>query len=156
MTEYLLSTGDKVVATLRTPSALDDLAAKWSKSQLLVVKLDVVKSSDIVSAFELAKKAFGRVDVVFNNAGYGVFGEIEGVIEKDARDMFEVNFWGAGNVNREAVKFFREENPAGAGGILVVNSSMVGIAAAPALGYYSATLVGFHSNSATFTDIHYS
>lgn len=129
------------MATLRNPSVLDDLTQKYGSAQLLVVKLDVVQSSEIVSAFAQAKKAFGRVDVVFSNAGYGVFGEIEGSIEKEAREMFEVNFWGAGNVNREAVRFFRDENPAGAGGMLLVTSSMVGAAAAPVLGYYSASYV---------------
>lgn len=138
ITEHLLSLKEIVVATLRTPSVLSNLTTKYPPSQLLVTKCDVTKRSDIVSAFQEAKKAYGRVDVVFNNAGFGVFGEIEGIDEKDARAMFDVNFWGAGNVNREAVRFFREENPKGAGGLLLVNTSMVGIFAPPTGGYYSS------------------
>ena len=70
MTELCLDKGDRVIATLRTPSALASLAQKHAASQrLLVLPLDVTCSSDVKSAFAAALKAFGRVDVVLNNAG---------------------------------------------------------------------------------------
>ncbi len=54
------------------------------------------------------------IDVVFDNAGYGLIAEVKGTTEDRARIMFDVNFWGATNVSREAVRFFREVNkPAG-------------------------------------------
>jgi NAD(P)-dependent dehydrogenase (short-subunit alcohol dehydrogenase family) len=140
MVELLLKKGDKVVATLRKPSDLADLATEYPTSQLVVVKLDVTQSSDISPAFEKARQTFGRIDVVFNNAGQLVMGEVEAVPEEDARKLFDVNFWGAANVTKEAVRFFRDVNSP-AGGRLLQVSSLVGIVGGPVLGFYSASWV---------------
>ena len=59
--------------------------------------------------------------------------------------MFDVNFWGATNVSREAIRFFREENTP-RGGRLIVTSSMVAISAVPSMAYYSATKAGEYSS----------
>lgn len=136
-----LESGDKVVATLRKPAALYDLAKKYSADRLLVVKLDVTKPEDIDAAFVQAKAAFGRVDIVFNNAGYVAVGENEAVPDDVSRPLFEVNFWGAVHVSQRAVTFFREENKP-QGGLLLQNSAMVGLAGVPAIGFYSATKHG--------------
>ena len=141
MAELLLDKGEIVVATARTPSDLNDLKTKYSETQLLVLKLDVNNLSEIKNTFTEAKKAFGRVDVVFNNAGYATFAETEAHPEADARKLFETNFWGSANTSREAVRFFREENSP-SGGFLLVNSSAGGIQAAPGLAYYSAAKHG--------------
>ncbi|PCH43824.1 NAD(P)-binding protein [Wolfiporia cocos MD-104 SS10] len=138
MTETALRKGDIVVATLRNPAALSDLAAKYPSDRLLLVHLDVTKADLVTAAFAQAKHAFGRVDVVFNNAGAVVFGEMEGTPEEAARGLFEVNFWGAANVSREAIRFFREENNP-SGGLLLQNTSMVCTSSFPLLGYYAAT-----------------
>ncbi len=140
--EYVLSKGDIAVATLRKPEALEDLKAEYPPTQLLVLKLDVTKPDEITEAFTKAKEAFGKVDVVFNNAGYGILAEFEGTPEDIARAMFEVNFWGANRISREAIKFFRDVNKPGTGGKLLNVSSMVGLNAAPGLGYYSASKHG--------------
>ncbi|KAJ7465266.1 NAD(P)-binding protein [Mycena latifolia] len=137
-----LENGDKCVATLRKPEAIADFAAKYTKEQLLVVKLDVTKREEVVAAFTVAKKAFGRIDIVFNNAGVGALGEIEGTSEELARSLFEVNFWGAVNVTKQAVSFFREENKP-PGGLLINMSSMYGIDAPPLAGFYGATKFAF-------------
>ncbi|KAF9223831.1 NAD(P)-binding protein [Gyrodon lividus] len=139
MTELVLSKGDIAVATLRKPEVLDALAARYPKDRLLVLKVDVTKHADVDHAFSQTKEAFGRVDVVFNNAGYGMFGEVEATQIDDARALFEVNFWGAVNVSRAAVKFFREVNEFGKGGVLLQNSSVAGLVGAPGLSFYSAT-----------------
>ena len=142
MAEVALEKGDMVVATLRRPSVLDDLAAKHTPDQLRVLKLDVTQPAEIVAAFAEAKKAFGRVDIVFNNAGVGSVGEVESTPEDAARHVFDVTFWGAVNVSKEAVRFFREENPSGIGGRLLNMSSFTGIRAVPCLPYYSAAKYG--------------
>ena len=90
MTEAALAHGDKVVATLRKPEAIESLQAKYPADKLFVTKLDVTKPDEIESAFAKAKEAFGRVDVVFNNAGCGMIGEIESTTNDQARAMFEV------------------------------------------------------------------
>ncbi|KAI0666618.1 NAD-P-binding protein, partial [Trametes maxima] len=134
----LLNAGEKVVATLRKPEVLADLTKKYPASRLLVVKLDVKNPEDIKAAFAQAKKAFGRIDVVFNNAGYVAIGESEAVPDDVARPLFEVNFWGAVHVSQEAVRFFRKENTP-QGGLLLQNSGMVGIAGIPVTSFYTAT-----------------
>ncbi|GJE91655.1 NAD(P)-binding protein [Phanerochaete sordida] len=137
MCKHALARGDKVVATLRTPSALDALAAQHSE-QLLIAQVDVTRADEVAAAFRAAKARFGRVDVVFNNAAASVVGEIEGVPDADARHVFEVDFWGAAAVSKEAVRFFREENPAGTGGVLLNVSSQWGHISFPCSAYYSA------------------
>ncbi|KIP03346.1 hypothetical protein PHLGIDRAFT_20262 [Phlebiopsis gigantea 11061_1 CR5-6] len=139
LVEFALARGERVVATLRTPSDLDGLASEYSSHQLLVTKLDVTDRSAIAGAFHEAKSAFGRVDVVFNNAGCWMLGEVESTPEDVARRLFDVNFWGAANVSSETVRFFREDNPRGAGGRLIVVSSDAGIAPFVSNGYYNAS-----------------
>ncbi|KAI0337084.1 NAD(P)-binding protein [Trametopsis cervina] len=139
LVEHALSKGDNVVATLRKPEVLKELQDTTPSNQLLVLKVDVTKPEDIINAFVKAKESFGRVDVVFNNAGYGMSSLVEGTPDDVARAIFETNFWGSTSVSREAVRFFRDENPAGAGGRVIVTSSYVGIVTPPTLGWYSAT-----------------
>lgn len=137
---HLLEKGDKVIATLRKPEALADVSAKYPTDQLLVVKLDVTSASDIQAAFAKGIEHFGRIDVVYNNAGYGSLAEVEGTPDAVARGVFEVNFWGSANVSREAIRVFRDVNKP-AGGRLIQASSMAGAQAMPGIGYYSARLV---------------
>ena len=136
--EHILAKGDRVVATLRKPSALADLVPKHPAAQLLVLKLDVVLPADITAAFAAALATFGRVDVVYNNAGLSAVAEVEGTPDGDARKMFEVNFFGAANVAREAVRVFRDENKP-RGGRLLQASSIAGVQGMAGVGYYSAT-----------------
>ncbi|KAF9222386.1 NAD(P)-binding protein [Gyrodon lividus] len=127
MVELLLKKGDKVVATLRKPDDLADLAAKYPTSQLVPVKLDVTQSSEIAAAFKMARLAFGRIDVVFNNANQRMIGNVESVSEKDARRLFDA-----------AVRFFRDVNSPPGGRLLQV-SSHGGIVGVPATGFHSAS-----------------
>ncbi|KIJ64081.1 hypothetical protein HYDPIDRAFT_91317 [Hydnomerulius pinastri MD-312] len=139
MAEHLLKQGTKVIATLRKPEALADLANHYPPTQLLVVKVDVANTEEITAAFAKAEEVFGRIDVVFNNAGQAITGEVESMSEKDARELFDTNFWGAAHVSREAVRFFREVNKP-VGGRLFQVSSRLGLVGRAACGYYSASL----------------
>ena len=138
LAEAVLRRGDIVVATLRTPSVLAPLTKHYPPSQLLLLTLDVTRPSDISAAFTRTQEVFGRLDVVFNNAGYAMFGEVEGTPDADARALFEVNFWGLVGVSRAAVRFFREVNPPGKGGVLLQNSSMMAFLGAPGSAFYCA------------------
>jgi NAD(P)-dependent dehydrogenase (short-subunit alcohol dehydrogenase family) len=143
MVEEVLRNGEIAVATLRKPSVLDDLAAQYPRTRLLVLPLDVTNEAQVKSVFTQAKDAFGRVDVVYNNAGQGFLQEAEGTPMDRARALMDVNFWGAVTVSIEAVKFFREENPKSAGGMLVqVSSFLAVIGGAPMTGVYSSASVG--------------
>ncbi|THH02003.1 hypothetical protein EW026_g795 [Hermanssonia centrifuga] len=139
MAEFALKNGDNVVATLRNPADLDGLKSHHPDTQLLVLTLDVTKPQEIIDAFAKTREVFGRLDVVFNSAGYGLLSEVEGTPDDVARVLFETNFWGAANVSREAVKFFREVNPSGTGGRLLTVSSFVGLQPLTCCGYYSAS-----------------
>ncbi|KAJ7187080.1 NAD(P)-binding protein [Mycena filopes] len=138
MAQKALANGEKVVATLRKPEVLADLRSQYTEEQLLILAVDVTKSEAVLAAFAAAEKAFGRIDVVFNNAGYGLFGEVESTSEENARLQFETNFWGGLTVTREAVRVFREVNKP-MGGKLFVVSSMFGVDAPPGAGFYAAT-----------------
>jgi len=138
MTELLLSKGDKVIATLRKPEVLGDLSSQYTLDQLLVLKLDVSKQEDILHAFAEGGQHFGRIDIVSNDAGYGVVGEVEGIPEDRARTLFDVNFWGAVNVSKEAVRFFRDKNKP-MGGILLQNSSILCVEGNLLTGFYNAS-----------------
>ncbi|KAL7279577.1 NAD-P-binding protein [Trametes coccinea BRFM310] len=139
LTELVLSRGETVVAAVRRPAALSDLSSKHTSESLLVLKMDVTQPRNVIDGFDQVRKAFGRLDVVVNNAGWAMFGEVEGFQESIVRDLLETNFWGAALVTREAVKFFREVNPTGVGGRLIQNSSQVGVAALPTSGFYAAS-----------------
>ncbi|EIW75904.1 NAD(P)-binding protein [Coniophora puteana RWD-64-598 SS2] len=138
LTQLLLAQGDIVIATLRKPSALDTLAASYPPSQLLVLQLDVTSAPAVRAAFARAIDAFGRIDIVFNNAGQNCLGEVEAVDEESARRLLDVNFWGATHVTQEAVRVFREVNRPQGGRLLQV-SSRLGLVGGPASGFYSAS-----------------
>ncbi|KAF9068194.1 NAD(P)-binding protein [Rhodocollybia butyracea] len=138
MVETALVNGERVVATLRTPEAISDLGAKYTEDQLLILKLDVSKRDEVASAFDTAKEAFGRIDIVFSNAGTGIMDEVESTPEELARWQFEVNFWGGWYVTVEAMKCFRETNIP-IGGKLMHMSSMYGVDTCPGGGWYCAT-----------------
>ncbi|KAI0741673.1 NAD(P)-binding protein [Daedaleopsis nitida] len=139
LTEIVLEKGDIAVATARSPDTLSELSSKYPSDRLLVLKLDVTVPQDIVRTFAAIKEKFGRLDVVFNNAGTTVTGPVELVDNADARAVFDINFWGAADTAREAVKFMREVNPSGAGGRILQHSSIAGITGTIGVGYYSAT-----------------
>lgn len=144
LTEIALANGDIVVATLRKPEVLKDLQDRTPKERLLLLKADVTKEDDVRDAFTKAKENFGRVDVVYNNAAIWFTSTVEAVPDDKARALFETNFWGATRVSREAVRFFRDENPKGAGGRLIVISSAAGLIANGGIGFYSASKYGMY------------
>lgn len=144
LVELVLAKGEIVVATARRTAPLDDLKAAYPASRLLVLKLDVSKPAEITAAFAQAKEAFGRLDVVVNNAGWGTFGEVESVVDADARAMFDTNFWGAVDVSRAALAFFRDVNAPGVGGRLVQISSCCGVVGLPGQAFYCASKFGMY------------
>lgn len=138
MVTFALERGNSVVATARRTHPLDDLVARYPSTQLLVLRVDVTKPEDVKVAFSRAKEVFGRINIVYNNAGQCLVGEVESVPIETARTLLEVNFWGVVNVTMEAIKFFREHNPKGMGGTLIQMSSRITQTSHPAMGFYSA------------------
>jgi len=139
LVEVLLAAGHRVAATTRNASSLAPLVAAHSDKKFLVVELDLSSNDQVKAAFQKIKSHFGRCDVVVNNAGYGLYGEVEATTDEQAKDQFEVNFWGPARICREAVRFFREDNPAKAGGRILNISSAGGFNGTPTLAFYSAS-----------------
>lgn len=129
--------GYQVVATARNPEMLNDLVAKAEKNgqTLIAVGCNVADEASCVAALMAAHEAFGDIHILINNAGYGLAGPIEGVPLDKARELFEVNTFGAMRMVQMIVPDMRR---AGWGRIVNV-SSILGIMAAPFNGWYSAT-----------------
>jgi NAD(P)-dependent dehydrogenase (short-subunit alcohol dehydrogenase family) len=126
--------GYRVVATARCPSQIDISGADGAV-RLLRLPLDVTKSDEVLAAVAAAEGAFGRVDVLVNNAGVGYFGAIEESDESDVRRMFEVNFWGLVAVTRATIPGMRRRRF----GCIVNLSSVGGLRGASGVGFYNAT-----------------
>src|ERR1700760_4437207 len=129
-----LAAGDRVAATARDTSALDALAGEYGDA-VLPVELDVTDHDAAFAAVRHAHDHFGRLDVVVNNAGYGLAGAVEEVSEAQARRQIEVNVFGALWVTQAALPLLREQ---GSGWIVQV-SSIGGLAAFPLTGIYHAS-----------------
>jgi NAD(P)-dependent dehydrogenase (short-subunit alcohol dehydrogenase family) len=137
-----LSRGDRVAATARTVESLKPLVDQYGDS-VLPIRLDVTDRGGVATAVQEAVAAFGRLDVVVNNAGYGLFGMVEEVSEEQARAQLEVNLLGPLWVTQAALPFLRAQ---GSGHILQV-SSLGGLAAFPTLGLYNASKWGLEGLS---------
>ena len=134
LAETALEKGYKVAATARKPEVLQDLAEKYPDT-VLTLKLDVTNKNDIAEAVGKTIEKFGRIDVVVNNAGYGLLGAVEEPSDEQIRGQFETNVFGVINVVREALPILRRQKS----GHIINVSSGLGFFAYPSYGYYSAT-----------------
>jgi NAD(P)-dependent dehydrogenase (short-subunit alcohol dehydrogenase family) len=132
--EAFLRRGDKVAATARDITHLDELVEQYGDA-VLPVKLDVNNRLESFEAIEKVKAAFGRIDVLINNAGYGLFGTIEETTEQEARDQMETNFFGLLWMSQAILPLMREQKS----GHIIQLSSMLGLATLPVLGLYNAS-----------------
>jgi NAD(P)-dependent dehydrogenase (short-subunit alcohol dehydrogenase family) len=135
--EAALERGDRVVATARNADTLTPLAEAYG-DLVLPLALDVTDKAAIDAAVKQAHEHFGRLDVVVNNAGYGLFGTIEEVTEEQARAQIETNLFGALWVTKAALPILRAQ---GEGHIIQV-STIGGINAFPGIGMYHASKWG--------------
>jgi NAD(P)-dependent dehydrogenase (short-subunit alcohol dehydrogenase family) len=140
--EAALARGDQVAATARNVRALAPLLERYGK-QVAAITLDVTNKADVEAAIATAQARFGRLDVVINNAGYGLFGAIEEISEKQARDQIETNLFGALWVTQAALPIMRAQ---GSGHIIQV-SSIGGVNAFPTIGLYHASKWGLEGFS---------
>lgn len=132
--EAFLDRGDKVIATARNTKALEGLVKKYGDA-VLPLQLDVTNRSQSFDAVKKGFEHFGRLDVVINNAGYGLFGAIEETSEQEARNQLEANVFGLLWVTQAALPIMRQQRH---GHILQV-SSVLGLTTLPTLGMYNAS-----------------
>jgi NAD(P)-dependent dehydrogenase (short-subunit alcohol dehydrogenase family) len=140
--EAALARGDRVAATARDIGTLSDLVGKYG-DRVAAVRLDVTDKAAVDAAVADVHRRFGRLDVVINNAGYGLFGAVEEVSEEEARAQIETNLFGALWVTQAAVRIMRAQ---GSGHIIQI-SSIGGVNAFPNIGLYHASKWGLEGFS---------
>ena len=126
--------GDQVVATARNIASLEELTRRYPAT-VRAVRLDVTRTDSIADALAETEAAFGRLDVLVNNAGHGFMGAIEEATPDEYRPLFEVNVFGLIETTRAALPLMRRT---GAGRIVNLSSG-AGIRGRGGHGYYNAT-----------------
>ncbi|HSI59868.1 MAG TPA: oxidoreductase [Ideonella sp.] len=132
--EAALAHGDQVMLTARDPNTLRPIAARWTAGQARVARLDVTDPATAAQAISETEAAFGRLDVLVNNAGFGVIGAVEEVSPTEYRRMFETNVFGLIETTRAALPALRRSR-----GRIVNLSSGSGVASRAGFGLYSAS-----------------
>jgi NAD(P)-dependent dehydrogenase (short-subunit alcohol dehydrogenase family) len=134
LAEYLCGLGATVIATARKVDSLSELTVKYP-GNVIVLTLDVTKPESIAAAVKDALSRAGHIDVLVNNAGYGVTGAIEEVSEKEYMPMFETNVFGLIHLTQALLPQFRARRS----GNIVNLSSIGGLIGSPGWGFYNAT-----------------
>ncbi|MFF4006837.1 SDR family NAD(P)-dependent oxidoreductase [Streptomyces sp. NPDC001717] len=134
LTLQALENGDTVSALARDTSSLDELARQHGE-RLLLIPADVRDERAVQDAVEGTLERFGRIDVVANNAGYGLFGAVEEASDAQARAVFDTNVFGVLNVLRATLPVLRAQRS----GHILQGSSVYGQSAHPGVGLLAAT-----------------
>ena len=132
--EAVLASGDRLVATARDPRRLDDLVKKYG-DQVRAAALDVVDEGAAQSAVQMAVAAFGRLDVVVNNAGYGDIAPFEQLSPERFKALIDTNFYGVVYMTRAALPIMRKQK---SGCILQISSVGGRLARPGSAGYHAA------------------
>jgi NAD(P)-dependent dehydrogenase (short-subunit alcohol dehydrogenase family) len=128
-----LRRGERVVVTGRRRALLDELVA-LDPARVAALELDVTRAGDAARAIADSRARFGRLDVLVNNAGYGIVGAVEETPESELRAAMETMFFGAAALTREVVPLFRGQRS----GVVVQISSMGGVLSPPGFSAYCA------------------
>jgi NAD(P)-dependent dehydrogenase (short-subunit alcohol dehydrogenase family) len=134
LAKELLRRGERVIATARNVAQLEDLTGQYP-DRVRAFTLDVTKPEQIESVARQAIAAFGHVDVVVNNAGYGVTGAIEEVSEAEFGPMFQTNIYGLIRTTKAFLPHLRERRS----GHIFNLSSIAGLVGSPGWGLYATT-----------------
>jgi NAD(P)-dependent dehydrogenase (short-subunit alcohol dehydrogenase family) len=124
--------GDKVIATARNVNSLDRLA---KDPNVFAVALDVTDESQAKKAIDAGLKQFGSIDVLVNNAGYGLLGAVEESSAQEVENIYRTNVFGLLNVTRAVLPCMRKQKS----GHIINISSLGGYSSFPGWGIYSST-----------------
>jgi NAD(P)-dependent dehydrogenase (short-subunit alcohol dehydrogenase family) len=144
LVQELLKEGYNVAATSRSAESLQEAVGAES-DRFLALQMDLGNEASVASAIAAATERFGTLNVIVNNAGYGMIGALEELSDAEARANFEVNVFGALNVIRAVLPQLRAQ---GSGHILNIASIGGFSGAYPGFGIYCATKFAMHG----FTD----
>jgi NAD(P)-dependent dehydrogenase (short-subunit alcohol dehydrogenase family) len=147
LAEDLLHRGERVIATARDLSKVADLAKQYP-DQARALNLDVTNPAQIASVAKQAIAVFGQVDVLVNNAGYGLNGAIEEVSEDEFEPMFQTNIYGVIRTTRAFLPHFRQRRS----GHIINFSSISGLIGSAGWGYYNASKFAVEGFSEALAD----
>jgi NAD(P)-dependent dehydrogenase (short-subunit alcohol dehydrogenase family) len=133
LAEHAVARGDRVVATARNIDSLADLVAS-APARVHAVRLDVTRSGAIDAVLESAILRFGAIDVLVNNAGFGIVGAVEETSDTELRAAFDTMFFGAVALTRAVLPHMRTRRT----GTIVQITSMGGLISPPGFGAYCA------------------
>lgn len=133
----LAKAGHRVVATMRdlsrSATLLDEIKNENTRVDLL--QMDVTNKKSIKDVVRLTAAKYGYIDVLINNAGYGIGGFFEDLSDEEIRAQMETNFFGVQNVTREVIPCMRQRRS----GKIINISSIAGLSASPSFGAYNAS-----------------
>ena len=135
LVQEIIDRGDIAVATARKPESVT--FKNTSKDNFLSLRLDVLDKQSINDALDQAVKTFGRLDVVVNNAGYGLAGCFEEYTDEQIRRQMDINFFGLIDVTRKAMEVMRDQKPSG--GLIQQVTSIGGQRGVPTFSLYCAS-----------------
>lgn len=137
LTAAVLANGDYVAATARKPEQLNDLVEKYP-DQIYPIQLDVTEYDEVYQSVVAAVAHFGRIDVLVNNAGFGITGAAEAFTDQQVRSQLETNLYAPIEITRAVLPYMRQQ---GSGRILQI-SSVGGRVGGPGLTIYQAAKFG--------------
>jgi NAD(P)-dependent dehydrogenase (short-subunit alcohol dehydrogenase family) len=135
LVKQLLAAGYRVAATSRSAGDLRKAVGVEGPDHLLPLEVDLTSAEAIRQSLEETVARFGGVDVIVNNAGYGMEGTVEELDEKKMRAIFEINVFATINVTKYALPYLRQQRS----GHIINISSVAGFVGAPGWAIYSAT-----------------
>jgi NAD(P)-dependent dehydrogenase (short-subunit alcohol dehydrogenase family) len=118
LTEALLANGQLVAASARHPEELNDLVRKY-RSQIFTIKLDVTRNDEVFQVVADTVAYFGKIDVLVNNAGFGVTGAAEAFSEEQLRSQLDTNLYAPIEITRAVLPYMRKQR---SGHILQISS----------------------------------
>ena len=137
LTEAVLAQGDQVAATARDPNTLNDLLHKYPE-QLFPVRLDVTQQEQVHKAVADTVTRFSKIDVLVNNAGFGIVGAAEAYTDEQVRSQLETNLYAPIAITRVVLPYMRKRR---SGHILQI-SSIGGRVGNPGVSIYQAAKFG--------------
>ena len=140
LANYLLDCGEQVAVTARKTSALSEFQ---DKKNALILSLDVTDKNSVADAAKKTLEAFGKIDVLVNNAGYGFRGAVEEANDAEMNRIFQTNFFGPIHLIQEVLPSMREKKS----GTIINFSSIAAFRTAEGSGYYGATKAALESAS---------
>ena len=135
LVKQLLAAGYRIAATSRSASDLQKAAGTDDPNHFLPLNVDLTSSGDIRRSIEQTVAAFGTIDVIVNNAGYGMEGTVEELDENKMHAIFEINVYATINVTKFALPYLRKQRS----GHIINIASVAGFVGAPGWSVYSAT-----------------